>query len=175
MAVKRSYVRRNIALPRVPISPDQVAKRQSEIEEKQEYLEKLKSGGQMSDGTTAMKTGDMDIAALEKQLERDKKALEYLEPKEGNASEKRKAQLEFNEAKAYIGKYGLTFEEMGKYPKVDNPEKQADYNKAVDKCIAQEVGNPEFTRMCNQLKRAASILEPMNPELRNVNNCRMER
>lgn len=173
MAVKRTYVKRQRA--DVPIGPDQANKRRVEIAEKREYIEKLKSGGQMSDGTTAMRTENIDIAALEKQLNRDEAALKYLEPLEGNAAQKRQAEKDFEEAKAYIGKHALTLAEIGKYPKPNDPEKDAEYGKAVEKSISMEVGNPKFQQMCQQLKRAASILDPDDPELRNVNNCRLER
>jgi hypothetical protein len=159
----------------VPISPDQAAKRKQEIDSKREYIESLKTGKAFADGTAGMKVENIDIGALEKQLARDEKALEYLAPREGNAAEKRKAKQEYDEAKAYIGSHGLTLADMGKYPKPNDPEKDADYGKAVEKAMTQEVGNPEFTRMCNQLKRAASILEPDNPDLRNVNTCRQDR
>ena len=77
MAVKRSYIRRNTIQTKaaVPISPDQANRRRAKIEAQREYLEKLKSGGQMSDGTTAMRTENIDIAAIEKQLVRDERAL----------------------------------------------------------------------------------------------------
>lgn len=175
MPVKRSYVRRNSLQERVPINPKEIESRKQKIEEQEAYLDSLKSGKQLSDGTAGMAVNGIDVGSLEKQLERDKRALEFLSPHEGNASEKRQAQKDFNEAKEYIAKHGLTLAEIGKYPKPDNPEKDADYGKAVEKSMTMEVGNPEFTRMCNQLKRAASILDPENPELRNVNNCRLER
>jgi hypothetical protein len=177
MAVKRTYVRRNTEQKHapVPIGPAEVQRRKEEIESKREYLEKLKSGGQMDDGTTAMQANNLDIGALEKQLNRDEQALKYLAPVEGNASEKRKAQKDFDEAKAYISSHALTLSEVGKYPKPNDPEKDADYGRAVEKSMTMEVGNPEFQKMCNQLKRAASIIDPNDPELRNVNRYRLER
>lgn len=177
MAVKRSGrpVGRPPKATRVPISPSEVEKRKADIEAKKTYLESLKTGKPLSEGYAGMNVESIDIGAIEKQLERDERALEYLSPKEGTSSEKRKAKQEFDEAKDYIAKHGLTLAEMGMYPKPDNPEKDADYGKAVEKAIGSEVGNPEFTRMCNQLKRAAGVLDPENPELRNVNKCRLGR
>ena len=173
MAVKRTG--RPVGRPpRVPIGPNEVVARKLKIDEQEAYLESLKTGKVLSDGVSGIKE-NIDITAVEKQLDRDKRALKYLEPKEGTSSEKRKAEKDFNEAKEYISKHGLTLSEMGKYPKSDNPEKDAEYGKAVEKAIESEVGNPEFTRMCNQLKRSASILDPANPDLRNVNRCRLER
>lgn len=174
MAVKRTYVKRQQSQV-VPISPDQVEKRKAEIEAKRNYLESLKSGRPLEDGTAGMKVNDVDISAMEKQLERDEKALEYLRPKEGTNSEKRKAQKDFDEAAEYIRTHALTLAEVGKYPKPSDPDKDADYGKAVEKSMTMEVGNPEFQRMCGQLKRAASILDPDNPELRNVNRYRQDR
>lgn len=174
MAVKRTYVKQ--ARPQfVPIGPDQVEKRKADIEAKRAYIESLRTGKQLEDGTAGMRVENIDIDALEKQLERDEKALAFLAPKEGTAAEKRKALKDFEEAKEYIRTHGLTLAEIGKYPKPMDPEKDADYGKAVEKSMAMEVGNPEFQRMCQQLKRSASVLEPDNPELRNVNRYRQER
>ena len=177
MAVKRQRQYKSSRPPIVPISPDQVARRKADIEAKRSYIESLKTGKQYGDSSAGapMRVENIDIAALEKQVERDEKALEYLAPKEGTTAEKKKALKEFNEAKAYIAKHALTLAEIGKYPKPADPDKDADYGRAVEKSITMEVGNPEFQRMCNQLKRAASILEPDNPELRNVNRYRQER
>ncbi len=174
MAVRQTCKRPVGRPPKVPIGPNEVAARKAKIEEQKAYLESVKTGKSLSDGLSGVSEG-IDIAELEKQLARDERALAYLEPQEGTSSEKREAQKEFNEAKEYIAKHGLTLAEMGKYPKPDNPEKDADYGKAVEKAITDEIGNPMFTRMCQQLKRAASILDPDNPDLRNVNNCRQER
>jgi len=176
MAVKRTPTGRPVGRPpRVPISPGEADRRRAEIASKREYLESLKTGKSLDDGTTAMKVENIDIGALEKQLERDERALEYLGPKEGTAAEKHKAQIDFDQAKEYISKHGLTIAEMGMYPKPDNPEKDANYSRAVEKAVVNEVGNPEFKRMCDQLKCAAAKLDPDNPELRNVNKCRQER
>lgn len=175
MAVRRTYKRREVKPGIVPINPDQVAKRKADIEEKRAYLESLRSGKTFSDGTTGMNVENIDVTALEKQLERDEKALEYLAPKEGSAADKRKAQKDFDEAKAYIEEHALTLSEVGKYPKPGDPEKDADYGRAVEKSMTMEVGNPKFQQMCAQLKRAASILDPNDPELRNINRYRKER
>ena len=175
MAVKRTYKRREVRPGIVPINPDQVARRKADIEEKKAYLESIKSGKSFSDGTSGMKVENIDISALEKQLDRDEKALEYLAPKEGSAADKRKAQRDFDEAKAYIAEHALTMAEVGKYPKPGDPEKDADYGRAVEKSINMEVGNPKFQQMCSQLKRAASILDPEDPDLRNINRYRKER
>jgi len=179
MAAKRTYTRhagRPVGRPpRVPISPNEADRRRAEIEQKREYIESLKTGKSLQDGTMAMKVENIDINALEKQLERDERALNYLSAKEGTTVEKHKAQKDFDEAKEYISKHGLTLAEIGMYPKPDNPEKDADYGRAVEKSMANEVGNPEFQRMCAQLKCAAGKLDPDNPDLRNVNLCRQER
>lgn len=173
MAVKRTG--RPVGRPRmVPISPREVEKRKARIEEQEAYLDSVKNGRPLSDGVTGVKE-EIDVAALEKQLERDKRALDYLGPHKGTPAERRKAQQEYDEAREYIAKNGLTLAEIGKYPKPDNPEKDADYGRAVEKSMAQEVGNPKFTEMCNQLKRAAAILDPDDPNLRNPNTCRQER
>ncbi len=174
MAVKRSG--RPVGRPaRVPISPDHVEKRRADIEAKRAYIESLETGKPLSDGSTGMEAKGIDIAALKKQLERDEKALEYLEPREGTVAQKRKAQVEFDEAKEYIAKHGLTLAEMGMGYKNDTSEKAADYGHAVEKAMSEEVGNPEFGRMCNQLKCAAAVLDPENPDLRNVNKYRQEK
>jgi len=171
MAVKRTYVKRGRPAI-VPISPDQAQKRRDDIEAQEEYIESLKTGKTMSGGGSAMKVENIDIGALEKQLDRDKRALAHFSAKEGTPSEKRNAQKDYNEAKAYITKNALSWADIGKYPKPNDPEKDADYGKAVEKAISQEVGNPMFQRMCEQFKRAAAILDPNDPELRNVNRCR---
>lgn len=171
MAVKKTVV----AHLKVPITPDEVERRKAKIKADEEYLERLK-GGQVEDGKAEpMPIRNINISNLEKQLDREKKALEYLLPKEGTSKEKQQALKEFNEAKEYIEKHALTREELGKYPKSDNFEKDSDYRKAVRKSLEMEVGNPKFQQMCEQLKRAAAILEPDNPELRNINNYRRDR
>lgn len=159
---------------KVPISPNEVEARKAKIAEQEQYIESLKTGKELSDGTTGMKVQNIDIGKLEKQLEREKEALKYLEPHEGTSAEKRKAQKEFNEAKEYIAEHALTRSELGKWPKPDCPEKDADYGKAVEKSMEMEVGNPKFQEMCRQLKCAAAILDPSDPELRNVNRYRKD-
>jgi hypothetical protein len=167
MAVKRT---KRISF-RIPLNPAEVSKRKAAIAEKKEYLESLKTGKPMSDGTMGMSVENMNINAVEKEIERDEKALEHLSPHEGNAYEKRKAQLEFNEAKEYIAEHGLSLREIAAKPNC-SADKDIDYNKAVEKSLNSEVGNPEFQRMCVQLKRAAGVIDPDNPDLRNVNNYR---
>jgi len=157
----------------VPITPDDVRKRREKIESQRAYIESLKREETLPDGATALQANKIDIERLEKQLESDVKALKYLEPKKGTSAERVKAQSEFNEAKEYIEKYALTQAELGKWPSSDL-SKNSDYRKASDKCYANEVGNPMFSKMCNQLKRAAAILDPDNPDLRNINNYRKE-
>lgn len=181
MAVKRSYVKKSSVwnvkddANRVPISPAEIQRRTSEINEKREYLESIKSGKDMSDGTSAMRVENLDISALEKQLERDERAITSLSMRGTSTAEKKQALKDFDEAKAYISKHALTLAEVGKYPKPNDPEKDADYGRAVEKSMTMEVGNPMFGKMCNQLKRAAAIIDPNDPELRNVNRYRLER
>ena len=159
--------------PRVPIGPNEVQARQTKIAEMEEYIDSVKTGKKMGD-TKLLESdkSDVDVATLEKQLAREKDALKYLGPQEGNASEKRKAQQEFNEAKEYIEKNALSMSEVQAYPCPSDIEKDNRYGKAVEKSITQEVGNPKFTEMCNQLKRAASIIDPDNPTLRDINQYR---
>ena len=167
--------------PVVPIGPGEVERRQADIDSKQEYLDKLKGGkvpeGQMSE----MAVKDIDVGALERQLGRDKRALECFAPKEGNAAEKKKAQRELDEAKEYIAKHALTHAELGMWPsrvgvnRDGDDIKHQDYLKACEKAYKEEVGNPEFQRQCEKLKRAAAILAPEDPELRNINNYRRDK
>lgn len=181
MAVKRTYVKKSSVwnvkddTNRVPISPAEIQRRTAGIEEKREYLESLKSGKVLGDGTSAMNVENMDIGALEKQLEREEKAITALSMRECTTAEKKQALKDFEEAKEYIAKNALTLAEVGRYPKPNDPEKDAEYGKAVEKSMTLEVGNPMFGKMCNQLKRAAAIIDPTDPELRNVNRYRMER
>lgn len=175
MAVKRTYVKQQMRQGPVPISPEQASKRREEIAQKEEYLESLRTGKTLSDGTAGMQVNDVNISALEKQIAREKKALEYLAPREGTDREKDEAKKKYDEAAAYIRENALTLAEVGKYPKPGDPEKDADYGKAVEKSINCEVGNPKFQQMCEQLKRAAAVLDPENPDLRNINRHRQER
>ncbi len=95
--------------PRVPIGPNEVQARQAKINEQRAYIESVKSGGKIGDSQYLEgDKKDIDVAALEKQLERDENALKYLAPQEGTTSEKRQAQKEFNEAKENIERNELS-------------------------------------------------------------------
>ena len=174
-------MQRKFRPPVVPISPGEAERRREDIASKREYLGKLKSGKELEGQVTEMATKDIDVGALERQLDRDERALAFLAPKEGTATEKKKAQKEFDEAKAYIEKHALTRAEQGMWPSRvgvsrDNDDvKHQDYTKACEKAFKEEVGNPEFQRQCERLKRAAAILAPEDPELRNINNYRRDK
>lgn len=172
MAVKRTG--RPVGRPpRVPISPTEVQTRQAKINEQRAYIESVKSGGKIGDSQYLEgDKKDIDVNALEKQLEREENALKYLAPQEGTTSEKRQAQKDYDEAAEYIKKNALSMSEVEAYPNPKDIEKDHKYGKAVEKSMAQEVGNPKFTEMCNQMKRAASILDPDDPSLRDVNRHR---
>ncbi len=172
MAVRKSgkVSRRKI----VPISPAAVEERQQEINRDQVYLNGLKKGSTDSKGITSFEAGGIDIAQLEQQLATKKRALAAFAPREGSEKEKNTALKEFNQAKAYIAKHALTIAEKGKWPKLD-PTKNQEYRAAVDKCYKEELSNPMFNKMCEQLKRAAGVLDPTNREIRNIDNYRRKK
>jgi len=173
MAVRKGsgrVLRRKI----IPISPAAVEARQYEINRDQVYIDGLKKGSTDLKGITSFEAGGINVAQLEQQLAVKKRALAAFLPKEGSGKQKDKALKEFNQAKAYIEKHALTKEEVGKWPKLDATKNQ-EYRAAVDKSFNEEVNNPMFRRMCEQLKRAAGILDPTNSAMRNIDNYRRQK
>ena len=154
-----------------PISPAAVEVRQHEINRDQVYIDGLKKGSTDAKGITSFEAGGINLGQLEQQLAVKRKALAAFLPKEGNQKQKDKALKEFNQAKAYISKHALTKAEVGKWPKLDATKNQ-EYRAAVDKCFNEEVNNPMFNKMCEQLKRAAGVLDPTNSAMRNIDNYR---
>jgi hypothetical protein len=165
-------VKQRKGVERVPINPYEVERRKQRIAEQRAYIESLKHEKPMSDGTMGMRVSNIDIDALEKQVEREEQALAYLAPKEGTPAEKAQAKKDHDEAAEYIRKNALTWNELRTFPKPGDHEKDQNYARAVEKSMQQEVGNPKFQEMCNKLKRAAAILDPNDPELRDINKYR---
>jgi hypothetical protein len=156
----------------------------SEQAEDQRFLESVRGRTTVSDEdhpeahlSPGQVGREVDTSTIEARIRRRDAALKKLDPHNHKLTgiQRQHACAKMKEHEEFFRRHMLTSFEMGAYPKGDSHEKHQNYLKAVEKSMAQEVGNPEFQRRAQEFKDLARRLDPDNPELANIERFRPKR
>lgn len=153
-----------------------------ELAEEERYLRAARGRDRVSDDDNPdvflapSQAKGISMDEWERRVARKRRALGQLSPRAHKLTgvERNRAFAKMKEHEGFFRKNMLSVADMGAYPKSDH-EKQQNYMKAVEKSIAQEVGNSEFQWRAQEYKELARRLDPDNPELPNIERFRPKR
>lgn len=150
----------------------------------QRYLDAARGRSRVSDDDNPesylppAQTGrEVDTGAIESRIRRRQSALDRLDPRSHKlvGIQRQRACVKMKEHEEFFKKNMLSSFDMGAYPKGDSHERHQNYLKAVEKSVAQEVGNHEFQRRAAEYKDLARRLDPDNQDLTNLERFRPRR
>ena len=164
---------------RLPVvSPGERDRLKARIDEDKAILSEVLHGPADPDGVAipARSAVNVNTAAIQRRISRKEKHLEAVDPANRRLSgaQRQAASNRMATLEEWFKKHMISQDEMSMKAS-SNFALNSAYNKAVKKSMAQEVGNPEFSKNAQEYKQLARLMEPEDPELGNIERFRPER
>lgn len=171
MGWPKGKLRKVKSAPKPIMSISEVERIRGLISEDEGYLKGFATGPTETEAGPLQVSQGVDKGTIQRRIDRNKRALEALAPKQAGTKESNKLHAQMKKDEEWLKEHMMTRRMMDAFPSTD-ASKHADYEKAVQKAAHDEVGNPEFGVVARRYKDAARQVDPDNPELCNIERLR---
>lgn len=121
---------------------------------------------------------DIDVGAVDRRIDRTRKALEKLGPESRKltGAQRQGAELEYKHLTGWLQERMATKRDLGAFPSATNAEKQAIYEEALKKAMDFQNGehSPAFIQAATKWQNLGRLLWPDDPDMSNLEKIRPE-
>jgi hypothetical protein len=163
------------------LSVKEVADLKTRIDNDEAYLEQLDKTPKDREGAAAeahlpaSQVAEVGTDAVEKRIERNKRALATMDPANMKLSgaERQRWEKRYEELKEWLSNRMITVEEQNYFPSASDHVKDQNYRKAVAHAVSADGEHSnEFISRAHEYKRLARVLWPEDPDMSNLENIR---